>query len=69
MNIKLMSIAATVSLASAIAFAVPAANVKGYLTSSDGKVITSGCGLCWEHIWTNPSACGEEPALAPMAEV
>lgn len=59
MNIKLMSIAAIVSLATAIAFA-PAADAKGYLTSSDGKVVTSGCGLCWERIWTNPSACGDE---------
>ena len=61
MKIKLASIAASMTLASAVAFA-PAVNAKGYLTSSDGKVVTSGYGLCWDGVWTNPNACGDEPA-------
>ena len=66
MKIKLASVVASVSLVSAIAFAPAAIAGKGYLTSSDGKVVTSGYALCWDGIWTDPTACGDEPA--PMME-
>ncbi len=67
MKIKLASVVASITLASAVAFA-PAVNAKGYLTSSDSKVVTSGYGLCWDGIWTNPSTCGDEPVAMMEAD-
>jgi OOP family OmpA-OmpF porin len=56
MKLNLASIAASVALASAMVVS-PTVLAKGYLTSSNGEVVTSSAGLCWDGSWTNPQVC------------
>lgn len=59
--------AGPLSLATALMVA-PMTSSAGYLTDSQGSVVRSGYGLCWEGIWSKPDfaeECGDKAPMAP----